>query len=142
MKPHKAKAPYFHIIFAEDVRYEATGKATIIGWHQDSKVIKPKDAPLLIPKLCLIYILALPCNPSPKKIINRIKFNGEDFAVNDVSEILGASLPENTNADVYAEMSFTVTLLNRKFDSEGELSVTVDLDDDSIHSNSLSIVEE
>lgn len=143
----ESKQPDLYVIYAEEVRQEANHRATIVGWIQDGLITKPKDSDLVVPRMSMLCVLRLPLEPRPKRLVNRLRFEGRDIAIHDISEVLDRQtrgelgIAEMEKSQERLEISYVIGTTNRVFSQPGLLSVVVDVDGAPIKGNGLKIVE-
>ena len=66
MKPLEHRS--LHCIYCDDIRDEAGGKTTIVGWYGGQPISLPSEGALLIPTLGIVGMLTMPLEPKCKSM--------------------------------------------------------------------------
>ena len=128
-------------IYCDDIRDEAGGKTTIVGWYGGNSVNLPAEGPLLIPTLGIVGMLVMP--PEQKCKSMRVDFLQDenvlqsvvmpDQALNEMHE-----KEVTTFAPILGRQTRIVIKINHMQVVEPcTLRMRITVDDEEVYSNGL-----
>lgn len=127
-------------IYCDDLREEAGGKTTIVGWYPDSQVYLPEDGALHLSKLCILAIVRSSDERPIKKVQVELLADGKVIRSVELppEALTEDGLPENGRFPIQVQMA--MELPNMRADTPSKLWLRVSLGDEVIESNVFSIV--
>lgn len=134
-------AKYLHVLYAEDIRHEASGQLSLIGVYQGGLRI---PHPLTIPKLCIKADLFIPKDEFISSLSVQIAFNEEIIQNIEVPAdyVAGARSSTKIDEDSHSygygcQMLFTLSPF--EVHGEGRLRISAIIDGIKLTGNSLKV---
>lgn len=130
-----AIAAQLHCIFCDDVRHEADGRMSLMGWHSP-RMPMPSSGPLVLPKLCAVVEILRPGLEPIKKLRVSLRLNDSVIHQLEPTQNVLADMQGDTLRD--AQMSgikglafkFTLQLLFFRVEEPGILRAYAEIDDE------------
>ncbi|MCA3697779.1 hypothetical protein [Aquidulcibacter sp.] len=133
------RLPSGYTFFCDDIRFEMSGKVSLIGIY--SAVMLVKEFPTILPQLwASIYFLQSPNETRPLSLRLLLEVNGEDRILQEAKIEHPNSLPPGeTEGFQMAQMNLQLQMPHFQILEEGRLKVRAYLDDDEIRLGALDI---
>lgn len=136
MKPLKHSS--LQCIYCDDIRDEASGKTTIIGWYGGEHVQLPPEGPLLLPTLCVLGLAAIPLEL--KYTSFKVELLQDDVILQSVS-IPPDSVKEmqegNSGTFMGKQIRVAIKLANMQVNNPCVLRLRMLVDDDELYGSGL-----
>lgn len=133
------RLPSGYTFFCDDIRFEMSGKVSLIGIY--SAVMFVKEFPTILPQLwASIYFLQSPNETRPLSLRLLLEVNGEDRILQEAKIEHPNSLPPvETEGFQMAQMNLQLQMPHFQILEEGRLKVRAYLDNDEIRLGALDI---
>lgn len=129
----EAKTAQLFCIFCDDVRHEADGRMSVMGWHGPHMEMPP-SGPLVLPKLCAVVQILRPGLAPITKLRVSLRINGHVIHQIEPTPDVLADMQTDTLKDAEAAeikgltFKFTLQLLFFRVDEPGTLRAFAEID--------------
>jgi hypothetical protein len=141
---HERRNMVLTCLYCDDVRLEADGRSSILGWHAQDVLAAPAGAfPLVLHSLAVVLLLRLPAgNPTPDLTLEMLVGDEVRYSVTASEQDLQAMLIDAQKAsDAQGAQTIRVVMKfpNLKVPSPGPLCFVAKVGASEVRSNALHI---
>lgn len=136
-----------YCLFADEIRREADGRDTIVGWYPDnSKIALPPEGGALLSRLMVAAILVIPLAHEPGEMVFELVLNDTvlhtiTMPQQQIQELRSADSGDATALRAKV-MRMAVQSQNMLIGEPGNLRARITMGGQVLHSNSLKFVRE
>ncbi|MDB5937939.1 MAG: hypothetical protein JWP77_303 [Polaromonas sp.] len=131
-------------IYCDDIRDEAGGKTTIVGWYGELPISLPADGIMLIPTLGVVGMLAMPleqkCNSMKVEILQDQNILHSVVMPEDAIKEMQVDEAKTSELLLMHQIRIAIKINNLPIADPCTLRMRITVDDQEVYSNGLRFI--